>query len=105
MYKRRDIMKEKLLKKLLAEVELLKSQIDSREYKDALAIYEGVLKADTSLLEEKVLSHVQNGANAWLSVWGKNGKFRIYLNCAYRNGYKPNFNPNFIDIEVNLQVA
>ena len=91
-------MKEKLLEKLQKQVEIFECQKDSNEYKDAVDVYERVLKADTTKLEDKLSNFEMQGADCFLNVWGKNGMFRIYGNAIYKSGFKPKFNDNFINI-------
>ena len=91
-------MKEILLRKLQKQVEFFKDQKDSNEYKDAVDIYERVLKSDTSRLEEKLSNFESQVADCFLNVWGKNGLFRIYGNAIYKNGFKPKFNNNSINL-------
>lgn len=90
-------MKQELLEKLQKELEIFAGQPDSDEYKNVAEVITIIENLDVSSLEEKAEKFTINGASAWLKLWTNGTKRRVYLNVAYKNGFRPNIKNNFIE--------
>lgn len=90
-------MKQELLEKLQKELEIFAGQSDSDEYRNVSEVIAAIENLDLSSLEEKADKFTINGASAWLKLWTNGTKRRVYLNVAYKNGFRPNIKNNFIE--------